>query len=162
MGFTKFVEIGRIVLINFGPDHGKLAVIVDVIDQNRAFIDGPESLNGVKRQSIPFRRISLTNFTIPIARGAGAGKILKELNKAEIQKKWAATSQAKKIAAHNKRASLNDFERFQVMLLRKQRSHITRTEFNKLKKAAAKPPAGQKKVAAAVEKKTGEKKTAAK
>jgi ribosomal protein L14E/L6E/L27E len=29
------VEIGRVALVNYGKDYGKLVVIVDVIDQNR-------------------------------------------------------------------------------------------------------------------------------
>lgn len=33
--FTKFVEIGRVCLVNYGPDRGKLCVILDVIDGNR-------------------------------------------------------------------------------------------------------------------------------
>lgn len=33
--FQRFVEIGRIVLIQYGPDAGKLATIVDIVDQNR-------------------------------------------------------------------------------------------------------------------------------
>lgn len=33
--FTRFVEIGRVALVNYGPDEGKLAVIIDVLDQNR-------------------------------------------------------------------------------------------------------------------------------
>jgi hypothetical protein len=33
--YKRFVEIGRVVLVNNGPDAGKLAVIVDVLDQNR-------------------------------------------------------------------------------------------------------------------------------
>ena len=33
--FTRYVELGRIVLIQYGPDAGKLATIVDVVDANR-------------------------------------------------------------------------------------------------------------------------------
>jgi len=33
--YTRFVEIGRIAYIAFGPDVGKLVAVVDVIDQNR-------------------------------------------------------------------------------------------------------------------------------
>ena len=33
--FTRFVEIGRVVLINSGENKGKIAVIVDVVDANR-------------------------------------------------------------------------------------------------------------------------------
>ena len=33
--FTRFVEVGRVVLINYGPDAGKLATIIDVVDAKR-------------------------------------------------------------------------------------------------------------------------------
>ena len=32
MGFTRFVEIGRIALINFGENQGSLCTIVDILD----------------------------------------------------------------------------------------------------------------------------------
>lgn len=35
MPFSRFVEIGRIAMINYGPEVGKLVAIVDVVDQNR-------------------------------------------------------------------------------------------------------------------------------
>jgi large subunit ribosomal protein L14e len=31
--FKKVVEIGRVCLINNGPDKGRLCVIIDVVDQ---------------------------------------------------------------------------------------------------------------------------------
>lgn len=33
--YTKFVEVGRIVLVNYGPEINKIAVITDIIDHNR-------------------------------------------------------------------------------------------------------------------------------
>ena len=38
MGFTRFVEVGRVVLINYGPDAGKIATIVDILDSKRVSI----------------------------------------------------------------------------------------------------------------------------
>ena len=35
MPFTRYVEIGRIALINYGEEYGKLVVISDVVDQNK-------------------------------------------------------------------------------------------------------------------------------
>jgi hypothetical protein len=35
MPFQRYVEIGRVALVNFGEDYGKLVVISDVLDQNR-------------------------------------------------------------------------------------------------------------------------------
>jgi len=33
MPFKRYVEIGRVALVNFGEDYGKLVVITDVVDQ---------------------------------------------------------------------------------------------------------------------------------
>ena len=33
--FTRFVEIGRVVLINYGDNKGKLATVIDVVDSKR-------------------------------------------------------------------------------------------------------------------------------
>lgn len=62
--FKRFVEIGRVVQITFGPDAGKVATIVDVIDQNRVLVDGPEKLTGVHRHEINIKRISLTDIKV--------------------------------------------------------------------------------------------------
>ena len=35
MPFKRYVEIGRVALINYGEEAGKLVTIVDVVDQNR-------------------------------------------------------------------------------------------------------------------------------
>ena len=35
MPFSRYVEIGRVALVNYGPEAGTLVVIVDVVDQNR-------------------------------------------------------------------------------------------------------------------------------
>lgn len=35
MPFKRYVEIGRVAMINYGPECGKLVVISDVVDQNR-------------------------------------------------------------------------------------------------------------------------------
>ena len=35
MGYSRFVEIGRVAMINYGDDYGKLCVIMDVLDHNR-------------------------------------------------------------------------------------------------------------------------------
>jgi hypothetical protein len=35
MPFARLAEIGRVALINYGPEYGKLVVISDIVDQNR-------------------------------------------------------------------------------------------------------------------------------
>lgn len=41
MQFKRFIEIGRVAYVAYGPSKGKLVVIIDVIDQNRVLVDGP-------------------------------------------------------------------------------------------------------------------------
>lgn len=62
--FTRFVEVGRVVLINYGPDAGKLATIIDVIDSKRVLVDGPQSITGVHRQVVTLKRINLTDVVV--------------------------------------------------------------------------------------------------
>jgi hypothetical protein len=43
-GFTRFVEVGRVALINYGPSAGKLCTIIDIVDQQRVSDDvGPRT-----------------------------------------------------------------------------------------------------------------------
>ncbi|TFY66793.1 hypothetical protein EVG20_g4299 [Dentipellis fragilis] len=118
--FNRFVEVGRVVLLKAGPRAGHVAVITEIIDHNRGVIDGP--LTGVPRQSFPFRHLTLTPLTVKaLPRGARSGIVKKYLEKEGTLQKWESSSWAKRRAAIEKRRSLNDFQRFEVMLLKKQR-----------------------------------------
>eukprot|EP01121_Diplochlamys_sp_Union-15-3_P007554 TRINITY_DN192_c0_g1_i3.p1 TRINITY_DN192_c0_g1~~TRINITY_DN192_c0_g1_i3.p1 ORF type:complete len:173 (-),score=35.87 TRINITY_DN192_c0_g1_i3:33-551(-) len=132
--FQHWVEIGRVVLISYGPDLGKLAVIIDVIDQNRAYIAGP--LTGVKRQAINFKRITLTKIKIPIAKSVRSTKIIKEWKKANVEEQWAKTNFARRIALRKARANMNDFDRFKAKEAKKQRNQAIQNEYTKLLKEA--------------------------
>ncbi|GAV52059.1 hypothetical protein ZYGR_0AG00500 [Zygosaccharomyces rouxii] len=114
----RLVEVGRIVLVKNGQGAGKLAAIVEIISQRKVLIDGPET--GVERQAIPLTQVVLTPLTFNLPRGARSATIAKKWNAAQVSQKWATTSWAKKIAQREKRANLSDFERFQVMVLKKQ------------------------------------------
>ena len=35
MPFSRLAEIGRVAIVNYGPETGKLVVISDIVDQNR-------------------------------------------------------------------------------------------------------------------------------
>eukprot|EP00586_Coscinodiscus_wailesii_P004828 CAMPEP_0172481836 /NCGR_PEP_ID=MMETSP1066-20121228/7979_1 /TAXON_ID=671091 /ORGANISM="Coscinodiscus wailesii, Strain CCMP2513" /LENGTH=135 /DNA_ID=CAMNT_0013244487 /DNA_START=148 /DNA_END=555 /DNA_ORIENTATION=+ len=122
--FTRFVEVGRIIYIDYGDDAGKLATIIDIVDQNKALIEGPEEITGVARQVISFRRVKLTDFKVSICRNARAKTLKKAWTDADILKKWGETNWAKKIERKRKRESLNDFERFNVMIAKKKKAHI--------------------------------------
>jgi large subunit ribosomal protein L14e len=118
--FRRFVQIGRVCVINFGRDAGKLCVIIDVINQNRALIDGPYTVTGVKRQAIPFKRLSLTDYVVTIPRNARQKLLTKAMKDADIMSKWKKSRWYKKNAAARLRARMTDFERFKVTLAKKR------------------------------------------
>mmetsp|Transcript_1630 Transcript_1630/g.2423 ORF Transcript_1630/g.2423 Transcript_1630/m.2423 type:complete len:165 (-) Transcript_1630:226-720(-) len=132
MVFSRFVEVGRVVLINYGPDAGKLATIVDIIDQNKCLVDGPQDVTGVSRQTVSYSRISLTDLTVKIQRGARAKTLKKAWADADTLATWEASSWAKKLATKKKRANLTDFDRFKVMVARKQKSRIVAAKMKEL------------------------------
>jgi len=124
MVFTRYVEVGRIVFINFGPDAGKLATIVDVVDQNKCLIDGPLSITGVGRKVVSYKRLALTDFTINIERGARGQPLIEAWKEADVMALWEKSAWAKKVANKKKRLALDDFARFKVMVAKKQKSEI--------------------------------------
>jgi large subunit ribosomal protein L14e len=124
MVFTRYVEVGRVVLINYGPDAGKLATIIDIVDQNKCMVDGPEEITGAARQVISYKRIALTDLTVKVQRSARAKTLVKAWEAGETLAAWEKSSWAKKLAAKKKRASLGDFDRFKVMIAKKQKAAI--------------------------------------
>ncbi|ORZ12443.1 60S ribosomal protein L14 [Lobosporangium transversale] len=120
--FQRVVEIGRVVMINYGPDAGKLAVIVDIIDHNRALIEGPTT--GIPRSAHAFRRLTLTPLVIKVPRNAGQAVLKAAIQKQDLAGNWAKTSWAKKIASRAKRASNSDFDRFKLQKYKKLRREI--------------------------------------
>ncbi|KAI9487253.1 MAG: 60S ribosomal protein L14e [Benjaminiella poitrasii] len=117
--FKRQVQVGRVVLLNYGADAGKLAVIVDIIDHNRALVEGPTT--GVVRQSFPFRRMVLTPLVLnKLPRNVGQTALKKALEKNDIVGAWAKTAWAKKIEQRKVRANLTDFDRFKLAKLKNQ------------------------------------------
>ncbi|XP_059142860.1 large ribosomal subunit protein eL14-like [Physella acuta] len=133
MPFNRFVEIGRVAYVAHGDDKGKLVAIVDVIDKNRAPVDGPCS--GVGRKDLNFRALHLTQFTINIGPSARSGTVKKAWEKEEITKKWEQSIWAKKLA-----------RRFKLMKAKQARNRLINIEYGKLSKAERKAPARPKKL----------------
>uniref|UniRef100_A0A2K6GCN7 Large ribosomal subunit protein eL14 n=1 Tax=Propithecus coquereli TaxID=379532 RepID=A0A2K6GCN7_PROCO len=111
--FRRFVEVGRVAYVSFGPHAGKLVAIVDVIDQNRALVDGP--CTQVRRQAMPFKCVQLTDFILKFPHSALQKYVRQAWQKADVNTKWAATRWAKKIEARERKAKMMDFDHFKVM-----------------------------------------------
>jgi large subunit ribosomal protein L14e len=112
MGFKRFVEIGRVALVNYGEDYGKLVVIVDVVDQNRALVDAPD----MERIQMNLKRLSLTDIVIDINRVPKKKVLIEAMEKADVKNKWEKSSWGRKLIVQKRRAALNDFDRFKIML----------------------------------------------
>ena len=141
----RHVQVGRIVMINFGPDCGKLATIVDIVDQSRALVDGPASETGVIRRTIPFSRLSLTPVVISkLARSSRTATVQAMWKKHNIAAECEKTAWVQKLKRHTLRANLTDFQRFEVMTLRKKRAMIVGKAVAKQKSGGKKPAAGKK------------------
>ena len=138
MVFTRFVEIGRVALINYGPDAGKLCVIVNVLDTNKALVDGPASVTGVTRQQLSFKRMTLTDFVLPIQHGAREKVLAKAMKDADVVAKFQQSAAGKKLQVKAARASLTDFDRFKLMVARKTKSRAVRSKLAALKKVPSK------------------------
>merc|ERR1712166_1519771 len=86
--FDRFVEPGRLALITYGPCAGKMCTIIDMVDQKRVVVDGPEKVTGVRRHMMPIRRLSLTDLKSNIVRGAREKTLKLALDKDIIMASW--------------------------------------------------------------------------
>ena len=120
MVFRRFVEVGRVIIVNYGPLTGKLAVIVDILTTTKVIIQGLKG--GVRRQELSLRRVTLTDYKIDIKRGAKREEIFKAIEDYKLEEKFKKSNFAKKNELREKRANLTDFDRFKVMRLRQKRA----------------------------------------
>jgi len=128
--FNRFVEIGRVVLINFGEYEGKIAAILDVIDANSVVIAGPSS--GVPRHPISLKRLQLTDISVTFRRNPRPKTLEKAWNEARVQEQWDRTSWARKLASRKRKSELNDFDRFKAVVAHQKRSKLIRAKRKEL------------------------------
>lgn len=130
--FGRFVEAGRVALVNYGEHLNNLVVIVDILDQNRVLVDAPS--HNVKRHVHSLKRLTLTSIKLDnVERGASEEDVKKAYKEADVDGVFAASSWGKKLERKQKRANLNDFDRFKVMVARMKRSKAINAEYEKLK-----------------------------
>ncbi|KNA12958.1 hypothetical protein SOVF_121590 [Spinacia oleracea] len=133
MPFKRYVEIGRVALVNYGKDYGQLVVIVDVLDQNRVLVDAPNRVRG----QMNLKRLSLTDIKVEIEKSPNKKTLVKSMEDADVKNKWENSSWGRKLIVQKRRAALNDFDRFKIMVAKIKKSGEVRQELAKLKKQAA-------------------------
>lgn len=134
MVFTRYVEVGRVALINYGEDSGKLCTIINIVDGNRALVEGPQALTGVCRKMVNFKRLTLTEIKVNIGMQSKTSKLLKAWKDEDVLTKFAESDLGKTLDQRKKRASMSDFDRFKVMVARKQRSKAIKKKLAELRK----------------------------
>jgi len=122
--FTRFVEIGRVVLITYGEYEGKIAAILDVIDANSVVVAGPTT--GVPRHPISLKRVQLTDIIVPFRRNPRSSTLAKAWNQIRVQEQWDNSSWGKKLDSRKRKAEMNDFDRFKSMVAHQQRAKLIR------------------------------------
>lgn len=95
-----------------------MAVIVDIVDHNRALIDGPTT--GVARQALAYRQLVLTPIVVKVPRNAGQTALKKAIEKSQVEAAWNKTAWAKKLEQRKIRAGLSDFDRYKLLKLKNQ------------------------------------------
>ena len=139
MVFRRFVEVGRVIIVNYGPLVGKLAVIVDILTTTKALIQGLKG--GIKRQELSLRRVTLTYYKLDIKRGAKQAEVYKAIDDFKLEDKFKTSTFYKKNEIRQKRANLTDFDRFKVMRLRQKRAVLRHIAINGGKKDGKKKAA---------------------
>ncbi|KAG4304757.1 hypothetical protein PORY_001810 [Pneumocystis oryctolagi] len=118
--FKRMVEIGRVVFLINGDFKGKIAVIVEVLDHQRVLLDGPRT--GVSRHVASCNDFLLTSIIVrSLSHSVRTGVIAKRWDAQDVTTQWNETKMAKKLFSSQRRMQLNDFERFQVRILKKQK-----------------------------------------
>ncbi|KAK0096298.1 hypothetical protein PV326_005848 [Microctonus aethiopoides] len=132
MPFQRFVQTGRVAYVSEGDHQGKLVAIVDVIDQNRVLVDGPQS--NVQRGAMRLSQLHLTKFNLKFPHTGSTRVVRKAWDTAKLDEKWAETMWAKKVEAKKKRACLSDFDRFKLRKARQMRNKLRTDAFFRLKR----------------------------
>lgn len=97
-------------------------------------IDGPSTVNGVKRHLFPLKRLSITNLKCDILPGARLTNVVKAFEAADVSGKWAASSWAKGMAKKVAKSGMGDFDRFTMMVARKTRARAVNKAMKSMKK----------------------------
>ncbi|GAY62409.1 hypothetical protein CUMW_217540 [Citrus unshiu] len=84
------------------------------------------------RSQMNFKRLSLTDIKIDINRVPRKKSLIEAMEKADENSSW-----GKKLIVQKRRAALNDFDRFKLMLAKIKKGGLIRQELAKLKKENA-------------------------
>ncbi|KAL0758509.1 hypothetical protein Bca101_074659 [Brassica carinata] len=88
----------------------------------------------MERIQMNLKRLSLTDIVIDINRVPKKKILIEAMENADVKNKWEKNSWGRKLIVQKRRAALNDFDRFQIMLAKIKRAGVVRQELAKLNK----------------------------
>ncbi|CAF0891007.1 unnamed protein product [Didymodactylos carnosus] len=132
MPYERFVQLGRVAYIAYGPDKGKLCCITNIINQTRVLVDGPSS--NVRRKALNIKSLHLTKFVLKLLPGARTKTVKALWDKHDVNTKWSETRWCKKLQAKKIREKMNDFDRYKLMHAKAAYNRILHQEYGRLKK----------------------------
>ena len=91
----------------------------------QVLVDGPQSVTGIHRQVVPLKCISLTDVVVAkLPRNSTQKNLVKAWTEQSTLATWQKTAWAKKLDSKAKRAALTDFDRFKLMVAKKQKAKL--------------------------------------
>ncbi len=115
MEFKRLVEVGRVIIVNYGQLVGNFAVIVDILTPTKVIVQELKVKGDIKRQELSLTNVTLTEDKVDIEKGAKKEEVLKAIEEYKIENKYKKSNFGKKVEIRQKRANLTDFDRFKVM-----------------------------------------------
>ena len=115
MEFKRLVEVGRVIIVNYGQLVGKLAVIIDILTPTKVIVQELKVKGDIKRQELSLTNVTLTEDKIDIKKGANKEEVLKAIEEYKIENKYKKSNFGKKVELRQKRSNITDFDRFKVM-----------------------------------------------
>jgi len=97
MPYERFVQVGRVAYVAYGPEKGKTCCITNIISQTRVLVDGPSS--HLRRQAINIKSLHLTKYLLKLLPGARSKTVKALWDKHDINKKWQESRWFKKLEA---------------------------------------------------------------
>jgi len=119
MPYKRYVQRGRLALLGYGPDKGKVALITDLLDQNKVQIDNP--VQNVKRQVVSIKWLVLTDFCVPVEKVPNSAEAEELIKSNGLVDKFYASNWGKKVQAFQRRDQLTLEERREARRLLSQR-----------------------------------------
>ncbi|SBT78768.1 60S ribosomal protein L14, putative [Plasmodium ovale] len=149
--FKRFVEPGRLALIEYGPYAGKLCFIIDIVTLTRVIVDGA-FITGVPRMVIPLKRLKLLKERINISKNCKSGFLRKTIKSTNVLDTFNKSNLGKKMLIKKKRDLATDYERFQIFYAKRELKKKMNILQNKKVSESKKENKGDKKKAKKVKK----------